>query len=1203
MKASVVINTYNRAASLRRTLEALRYQTFQDFELIVVNGPSSDGTDALIRGLEEGVRGLDCSDLNLSRSRNVGIEAAAGDVVAFIDDDAIPEPRWLEELMEPYQDDAVGGSGGRVLDHTGIRPQYRYSICDRKGTTDFHRDPPFDDCNFRGADPFVYLQGTNASFRREALEQVGGFDEEIEYNYDEAEVCLQVIDAGWKLAPLAGAIVHHKFLASHMRREAGLFTDPYQPMKNRAYFALRNGRGHYTDEEIFDSLHRYVEGVRGWAVDWADGGGFSDEELRHFMSRLEAGFALGVERGLRGERQSRELGPLPAEAFRPYPVLRPERRLGVGFVSLDYPPKRVGGIARYTHDLARGMAAEGHEVHVVTRDDDRPYRLDFEEGVWVHRFPVGERWVPALEGHPLSGNFGHLASVYGAVRRILERAELDVVSGSNWTAEALFCAFDPRFQTVMVCSTPMRTVAETQPLIAAQEHTPWQVELEEAALREIEHLVAVSNANLETLRKVPGARADRAAVIWHGIEDLRDAYPRRRPDGDGIEILFVGRLEPRKGVDTLLEAALDLVRERPELRVRLAGADDGYASGRCYRDWLADRLAGEPHVRARFVFEGEVPDSRLYQLYADADIFCAPSRYESFGLILAEAMMMGRPVVACRAGGMVEVVEDGVCGTLVPPGDAGALQAALRELIDDPELRERYARAGRERYERDFRSEVAVCRAVDFYTRVADGARVPRPSSAEAERSVREGAARILGELAEIPPEEAGEAAEQLLLPSAFPIDYEAGVRNALGKPDREFVTSLYKVILRRSPDTDGLSGHLASLAGGRSRAEVVRDIATSDEARDRCVDPEWLDGIEDRLPAIRQRGARLAWLRRSRPAQAARAFARKALTRVARPLMTELRSVQAELEEQRKKSEEATGQLSRRIDVLVSSMDSMARRIEAGSAELQGRVAELGHRTDALSARLDVLQRKHEAMAMDFRERIAAKTDALSARLDVLQRKHEAMAMDFRERIAAKPEEAELPDPVVVDREAYEHRLGELGSLRLNLGCGEKPLPGYINIDARPLPGVDIVADARCLPFEPGSIAEITSAHLVEHFREHQLATVVLPYWRSLLSPRGLLRTICPNWAVLIEQLNEGRLSLPDFKTVTFGLQDYSGDDHFAMYTPETLMNMLREAGFGSFEVVATDRQNGLSPDMEVLARPAAERRPPTGGRTIARA
>ena len=166
---------------------------------------------------------------------------------------------------------------------------------------------------------------------------------------------------------------------------------------------------------------------------------------------------------------------------------------------------------------------------------------------------------------------------------------------------------------------------------------------------------------------------------------------------------------------------------------------------------------------------------------------------------------------------------------------------------------------------------------------------------------------------------------------------------------------------------------------------------------------------------------------------------------------------------------------------------------------------------------------------------------------------------------------------------------------MRLNLGCGEKPLPNFVNVDFRALPDVEIVADVRRLPFGPEDVDEISSAHLVEHFRQHQLETVILPYWRSLLRPGGTLRVICPNWEAMLKRVHARELTLAEFKTVTFGLQDYEGDDHFAMYSPETLTEVMHAAGFEHVDVVVAERRNGLSTEMELTA---TKRATPANGR-----
>lgn len=227
MKVSVVINTYNRAATLRNTLDGLRYQTYRDFEVIVVNGPSTDGTNELLARYTDMARIYRCPEVHLSRSRNIGITQAAGDIVAFIDDDSVPDPRWIADLVEGYDSPTVGGAGGLVFDHTGVKLQYKFSVCSRVATTDFSLTPPFDAYTLPGSDPFVYLQGTNCSFRRDVLVQIGGFNDEIAYYLDETEVCLLANDAGYKMRPLERAIVYHKYAPSAIRTAKRVVLDPY----------------------------------------------------------------------------------------------------------------------------------------------------------------------------------------------------------------------------------------------------------------------------------------------------------------------------------------------------------------------------------------------------------------------------------------------------------------------------------------------------------------------------------------------------------------------------------------------------------------------------------------------------------------------------------------------------------------------------------------------------------------------------------------------------------------------------------------------------------------------------------------------------------------------------------------------------------------------------------------------------------------
>src|SRR5262249_41911599 len=109
---SIVIATNGRAASLRATLESLRYLDYPPFEVCVVHGVTPDKTGELLASWHGRLKARHCAERSLTAARNLGIAMAAGEIIAFIDDDAIPEPEWLRDLAHAYDAPDVGGVGG-----------------------------------------------------------------------------------------------------------------------------------------------------------------------------------------------------------------------------------------------------------------------------------------------------------------------------------------------------------------------------------------------------------------------------------------------------------------------------------------------------------------------------------------------------------------------------------------------------------------------------------------------------------------------------------------------------------------------------------------------------------------------------------------------------------------------------------------------------------------------------------------------------------------------------------------------------------------------------------------------------------------------------------------------------------------------------------------------------------------------------------
>lgn len=173
-----------------------------------------------------------------------------------------------------------------------------------------------------------------------------------------------------------------------------------------------------------------------------------------------------------------------------------------------------------------------------------------------------------------------------------------------------------------------------------------------------------------------------------------------------------------------------------------------------------------------------------------------------------------------------------------------------------------------------------------------------------------------------------------------------------------------------------------------------------------------------------------------------------------------------------------------------------------------------------------------------------------------------------------------------VVDPAKLEAMRNSGSGVRLNLGCGHIPLDGYLNVDRRDLPGVDVVAAVDDLPFDPNTVTEISSAHLLEHFPEEMLRRNLLPYWHSLMRPGGCFRATVPDGQAMLSKVAVSEMSFGDFREVLFGAQDYDGDFHYNMFTPPSLTALLEEAGFHEIAVPAAGRRNGKCYEFEIVCQ-----------------
>jgi glycogen(starch) synthase len=710
---SVVINTDARAASLRKALESLRYLRYPQFEVVVVLGPTRDGTHEMLAAWQGQIKIGSCPRRNLSQSRNIGIEISSGDLVAFLDDDAIPEPEWLDDVVPAFSDPEVGVAGGFLHDHTGKDYQWRFGTVNRFATADQSWDRATPEYNFPFSLNVPHVIGANSIFRRKALIEVGGFDEEFEYYLDETDLICRIVDHGWKVAQLDRAFVHHKFMPSHIRNQHRILTSWYSLIKNKAYFSLIHGRPYVTLERIIAEITGFIDEYRGYMRSAIEHDILTPEAAERFEQEADQALHDGMERGFRGWQQLADAQRLAGDigGFLPFRSHLPAARQRC-FVLLSalYPPEAVGGIGRYVHILARAIARLGHQVHVLTRGEEHD-RVDFEDGVWVHRCVV--RDFPAPEpgcgaDAPLPAHiWNHSMTMLAEAREIAARRPVDCVHAPIWDVEGIAFLRDGTLPLVTGLHTTLSSYLDSNPKRRLDdEFMQTFVEPVLAAERELlmasDGLLANSEAIIEEIEEAYDLHLDssRTRVVPHGIEDwyALPAEPQPPLPEGMVRLVFIGRLEARKGIGILLSIAPDLLSRYPHLRLDIVGNDQiPSPDGRTWREAFEAEHAGLPAL-TRIAFHGEVSDERLRGFYRAADIVLAPSHFESFGLVHLEAMMMGKPVIGCRTGGMSEVIEDGRTGLLAEPADTFSLHRCIERLLSDDTLRQRLGEAARAKF-------------------------------------------------------------------------------------------------------------------------------------------------------------------------------------------------------------------------------------------------------------------------------------------------------------------------------------------------------------------------------------------------------------------------------------------------------------------------------------------------------------------------
>ncbi len=358
---SLIVVSQKRPEHLLRLLQSLRHQTHDNFEVIVV-------ADTAPLPFVNDIKYIPFTTNNISAARNAGVAVASGDIIAFCDDDAIPDPPWLERLASPFVNPEIGTTTGFTRGRNGISRQWgamRFDLTGQDRPFEIDETQPFEVFD-PSTDMPIKLIGTNMAFRKSALLEIDGFDENFRFFLDETDAKLRLDHAGWKTAIVPHAQVHHHYAASERRTENRTPTDLYEIGASKAYFCKAHMKDDHSDalkDFTNEQLIRLTVLVEQHKL------------RRRDVTPLMDGLGKGMSDGLQRNLQTRDLTTEPPK-FHNFPTNNSEH------VVLCVGPRDTEWMVK----TARRLVEEGKCVSVIQLlPSPRYFQVRFNDGYWLHR--------------------------------------------------------------------------------------------------------------------------------------------------------------------------------------------------------------------------------------------------------------------------------------------------------------------------------------------------------------------------------------------------------------------------------------------------------------------------------------------------------------------------------------------------------------------------------------------------------------------------------------------------------------------------------------------------------------------------------------------------------------------------------------------------------------------------------------------------
>lgn len=366
----------------------------------------------------------------------------------------------------------------------------------------------------------------------------------------------------------------------------------------------------------------------------------------------------------------------------------------IALVAQEYfPEKARGGIGTQTHMKAQGLIALGHEVFVITRSTDE-YRHETTDGkMTVIYLPGLENGLPEMT--EIVQWLTRSVSVAAEIEALHKRVNIDIVDFPEWAAEGY---------TYLLNRTPWKSIPSVVqlhgPLVMFAHTMSWPeinsefyrvgTAMESTCVRLADAVYSSSECSANWARDHYDPGKEQIPVVHTGVDSNKFAA-QPVPKNDRPTIIFIGKIVQNKGVEELVAAACNLVKDFPGLQLKMLGRG---------KEELIKKLqqkAAKSGADDLLNFPGFITKDVLPDELSRAHVFAAPSYYEGGpGFVYLEAMACGMPVIGCSGSGIDEIITTGENGILVPPGNVAALETALRDILNDKDYAERLSQKARE---------------------------------------------------------------------------------------------------------------------------------------------------------------------------------------------------------------------------------------------------------------------------------------------------------------------------------------------------------------------------------------------------------------------------------------------------------------------------------------------------------------------------